>query len=75
MNTTTAIQDETVNKLLRMGFEENATRADNPDESEACTVYMSKRVKSYSTRYVEVDSNGLCNGLPFAQWKAGFVKG
>jgi hypothetical protein len=68
----TPIQDQTVNTLANMGFSIDLTDVDH-SESEACTVYMSKRVKHYSTQYVEVDSLGLCNGVSFEAFKKGLL--
>jgi hypothetical protein len=55
----TEIQNQVVDALARKGFSINSV----DDSCGETTVFMSKRVKPYSTRYAEVDSTGLVNGL------------
>jgi hypothetical protein len=61
-NQFTEIQNQVVDALARKGFSINSV----DDSCDEVTVFMSKRVKSYSTRYAEVDSTGLVNGLALA---------
>lgn len=60
MHELSPIQDQVVNILAERGFGINDTREHEGDDWP--TVYMSKRVKSYSTRYAEVDGLGFVNG-------------
>jgi hypothetical protein len=60
MNELSEVQSEVVAKLEKRGFRVNDTRHFEGDTF--ATVFMSKRVKSYSTHYAEVDGAGWVNG-------------
>lgn len=59
----TDIQNQVVDALAAKGWRVNSVSSCGEDDSEQ-TVFMSKRVKSYSTHYAEVDAQGLVNGKP-----------
>jgi hypothetical protein len=58
----TTEQTAVVNKLQNKGWITNLV---SPDSEGECIVYMSKRITKYSTRYAEVDEQGLVNGEEF----------
>lgn len=53
-------QESALAKLETAGFE--IDRVSEFEDEKHPTIFLSKRVSSYSTRYAEVDSDGLVNG-------------
>jgi hypothetical protein len=64
-NELTPIQNQVSDALARKGWHVNSVRDCGEDEA---TVFMSKRIKSYSTRYAEVDARGLVNGVSLTEF-------
>jgi hypothetical protein len=64
-NELTLIQNQVTDALARKGFNINSVSDCGDDEA---TVFMSKRIKSYSTRYAEVDARGLVNGVALTEF-------
>jgi len=64
-NSLTAIQNQVTDSLASRGFHINTVSDCGEDEA---TVFMSKRVKPYSTRYAEVDAQGLVNGVALTEF-------
>ena len=60
MTDLTTEQQAVVAKLLKRGFVEN--RVQHFEGEPAPTVFLSKRVNSYSTRYAEVGPDASING-------------
>lgn len=55
-------QEEVVSQLEKRGFEWRY------HSEEFNFTVLSKRVSSFGTLQVEVDEDGLCNGLPLAEF-------